>query len=336
MTDNINKESTTTIDHTTNLLIDKHVEYIVKLGSKRDSFEYWVTEHIRMNGMYWGLSSLYLLKSLDKLDENEVIQWLLSCQKSNGGFGGNTSHDDHLLSTLSAVQILIQYDALDKIDINSVVNYVVKLQREDGSFVGDQWGEVDTRFSYAAIMCLSLLKSLDKINCEKAVEYILSCQNFDGGFGSIPGAESHAGQIFTCVGALSILNEINKIDIDKLGWWLSERQLPNGGLNGRPEKSSDVCYSWWVLSALSAIDRLHWIDNDKLKSYILKCQDNETGGIADKPGDIPDVFHTFFGICGLSLMGYFKDQIESIDPVYALGTKTLQKLGLNLPWNKSL
>jgi geranylgeranyl transferase type-2 subunit beta len=33
-----------------------------------------------------------------------------------GGFGGNETHDHHLLYTLSAVQILAMFDALDKID----------------------------------------------------------------------------------------------------------------------------------------------------------------------------------------------------------------------------
>ena len=64
----------------------------------------------------------------------------------------------------------------------------------------------------------------------------------------------------------------------------------------------DVCYSWWVISALSILRRVHWINNDALKQYILRCQDVDDGGIADRPGDMPDVFHTFFGLAGLSLL----------------------------------
>ncbi|GAM18662.1 hypothetical protein SAMD00019534_018370 [Acytostelium subglobosum LB1] len=321
------------IDHTTNLLLDKHIQYIVNLDNKKEEdFEYWVSEHLRMNGMYWGLTGLYILNALNKMNRDDLIAFILSCQKPNGGFSGNVTHDEHLLTTLSAVQILLELDAIDKINIDSVVEYVATLQQADGSFFGDKWGEVDTRFSYCAISCLSLLGRLDRINLTTAAAFIDRCKNFDAGYGSVPGAESHAGQTFTCVGALAIINRLDLVDIDQLGWWLCERQLPNGGLNGRPEKTSDVCYSWWVLSALAVIDRLHWIDNDKLKTYILKCQDNETGGIADKPGNVPDVFHTFFGLCGLSLMGYFN--LEQIDPAYALGTKTLLKRGLTLPWSK--
>lgn len=54
-----------------------------------------------------------------------------------------------------------------------------------------------------------------------------------------------------------------------------------------------------------------------------------------------DVFHTFFGICGLSLLGYFQSKLDfdesayssygkfrPIDPTYALPEDIVTKLGL--------
>lgn len=65
-----------------------------------------------------------------------------------------------------------------------------------------------------------------------------------------------------------------------------------------------------------------------LKTYILRCQDVEEdsnigGGIADRPGNEVDVFHTFFGIAALSLMGYY--DINKIDHVYAIPINTILK-----------
>ncbi|KAJ1551839.1 hypothetical protein HK096_002143, partial [Nowakowskiella sp. JEL0078] len=174
---------------------------------------------------------------------------------------------------------------------------VKSLQNDDGSFTGDlSTGEVDTRFSYCALSCLSILNALESININKAVEFVDKCKNFDGGYGTVPGAESHAAMIFCCIGALAITNCLHLVERDKLGWWLAERQLKSGGLNGRPEKLADVCYSWWVLSSLAIIGKLHWISKDKMIEFILNAQDTETGGIADRQEDIPDVFHTLFGI----------------------------------------
>jgi geranylgeranyl transferase type-2 subunit beta len=71
------------------------------------------------------------------------------------------------------------------------------------------------------------------------------------------------------------------------------------------------------------IEREKWIDFEGLKNYVLNCQDLETGGIGDRPGNEVDVFHTFFGLTALSLMGYY--DLEKIDHVYAIPVETIKK-----------
>ncbi|RHZ46932.1 hypothetical protein Glove_603g3 [Diversispora epigaea] len=317
----------TSIEKPNNLLVDLHVKYIQSLDTKKDDLEYWFTEHLRLSGVYWGLTALDLLKNVNTLNREDVVKYVVSCQHDNGGFSGHIGHDPHLTHTLYAVQILVIEDALDSVNTEKIVEYVKSRQDpQTGAFTGDEWEEIDTRFSYCAISCLSLLKRLDAIDVKKAIEFIMLCKNFDGGFGNTPGAESHAGQIFCCVGALAIVNSLHLIDADLLSWWLCERQLKNGGLNGRPEKLEDICYSWWVLSALSILGRLHWINKEKLIEFILAAQDPESGGFADRPGDMVDIFHTLFGIAGLSLLGY--PDLKSVDPVYCLPKYVVQRIGL--------
>ncbi|KAK6161525.1 hypothetical protein DH2020_004906 [Rehmannia glutinosa] len=278
---------------------------------KKDDFESVVMEHLRLNGAYWGLTTLDVLGKLNAVDPDEVVSWVMECQHESGGFGGNVGHDPHMLYTLSAIQVLALFDKIDVLDVEKVANYIASLQNEDGSFSGDMWGEIDTRFSYVAICSLALLHRLDKINVERAVKYIVSCKNLDGGFGCTPGAESHAGQIFCCVGALAITGSLHHVDKDLLGWWLCERQ---------------VCYSWWVLSSLIMIDRVHWIDKKKLVNFILDCQDKENGGISDRPDDAVDVFHTYFGVAGLSLLEY--PGLKAVDPAYALPVDVVNRIFL--------
>ncbi|KAI1843297.1 hypothetical protein JX265_007771 [Neoarthrinium moseri] len=307
-----------------------HVKYIQGLDTKKDQYEYWLTEHLRMNGLYWGLTALHLLRHPDALPRDETIDFVLSCQHENGGFGAAPGHDAHMLSTVSAVQILALVDGLDELDRRgkgkaTTGKFMADLQNpETGTFAGDEWGEEDTRFLYGALNALSLLGLLNLVDLDKAVEHIVACANFDGGYGLTPGAESHSGQIFTCLAALTIAGRMDTVDVDKLGRWLSERQLPNGGLNGRPEKDEDVCYSWWVLSSLAMIDRIHWIDRDALIKFILRCQDTELGGISDRPGNMVDVWHTLFGLTGLSHLGY--PGLDTIDPVYCLPKSTLDRV----------
>jgi len=295
----------------------------------RETFEYAVTVHLRMSGVYWSLMTMDLIGCLNDMPLDEIAQWTTKCfDPTCGGYGGNEGHDAHLLYTLSALQILAICDRMDLVDKDKVAAYIAGLQQSDGSFVGDQWGEVDTRFSYCALNAMALLGRMDQIDVDKAVQFISRCRNFDGGFGAVPGAESHSGQIFCCMGALGIAGPkaLQQVDAGLLGWWLAERQLPVGGLNGRPEKKPDVCYSWWILSSLAIVDKIAWIDAGKLGEYILACQDPNGGGISDRPGNMTDIFHTYFGIAGLSLLGY--PDLAAIDPIYALPQRIVDKMNL--------
>ncbi|KAH9946202.1 rab geranylgeranyltransferase [Epithele typhae] len=275
--------------------IPLHVKYIQSLGENKDDLVYHMTAHLRMNA--------------DALDRDAMIDFVMSCwDEEAGGFGSHPDHDAHLLSTLSAIQILTIQGATDRLDVPRVTKFILSLQQESGIFSGDQWGEIDTRFLFYV---------------EKTVGYLRKCRNFDGGFGAREGAESHAAQVYVCVGALALLDRLDEIDQETLGWWLSERQLPNGGLNGRPEKLEDVCYSFWVLSSLCTLNKVAWINSDKLIEFILSAQDFEHGGIADRPGDQADVFHTNFGLAGLSLLGY--PGLEDLDPL-------IESLGLRKGW----
>lgn len=312
---------------------EKHIRYIQNLDSDeaKQTIEYWMLEHLRLNGLYWGVVSLAVMKNLEALPVVKVVDFVLSCwDEEKGGFGAFPRHDAHILSTLSALQILLIYDKLDALSTSKrkqITKFIKGLQLPDGSFQGDEFGEIDTRFVYTAIQSLAILEELDKDTIERSVAFIKRCENFDGAFGMVPGAESHAAWVFTCVGVLAITNHLELINTDRFCSWLSERQvLPSGGLNGRPEKLPDVCYSWWVLSSLAILKKDHWIDGKKLENFILSCQDSEDGGISDRPENQTDVFHTCFGICGLSLLGSTTSNFTAIDPIYCLPYEASTKL----------
>lgn len=83
---------------------------------RKDELEYWLTEHLRLNGVYWGLTALHLLGHPEALPRDETIAFVLSCQHDNGGFGAAPGHDAHMLYTVSAVQILVTIGAVDELE----------------------------------------------------------------------------------------------------------------------------------------------------------------------------------------------------------------------------
>ena len=81
---------------------------------------------------------------------------------------------------------------------------------------------------------------------------------------------------------------------------------------------------------MTMLGRHHWIRGDRLADFILRAQEPEKGGIADRPGDIPDPFHTFFGVAGLSLLGRLAkaEHCTTIDPVYAIPRDIVEQMRL--------
>ena len=59
-------------------------------------------------------------------------------------------------------------------------------------------------------------------------------------------------------------------------------------------------------------------------TQIAALQDEHDGGISDRPEDAVDVFHTFFGIAGLSLLGY--KGLQQVDPAFALPVDVVQRI----------
>lgn len=318
------------------LLVEKHCAFLTGYGRSHSTYEYGSTDYLRMSGIYWLCTCLDLLHSLKLIDQEHIVDYIQKCyDKNSGGYSPCPNHDPHLLYTLSAVQVLVQFNRVDLIDKSSLCSYIKNLQQDDGSFMGDQWGEIDTRFSFCAVACLKLIDSLDTIDIDRATKFIMSCLNFDGGFGCIPGAESHAGQIYCCLGFLSLVQHLDILDsstTNMLAWWLCERQLDkSGGLNGRPEKLPDVCYSWWVLASLKILGKIQWINGEKLSKFILAAQDDETGGCADRPGNVPDPFHTLFGVTGLSLLNIYDENIiRKVNPVLCMPEYVVQRAGIKM------
>ncbi|PSS02628.1 Geranylgeranyl transferase type-2 subunit beta like [Actinidia chinensis var. chinensis] len=84
------------------LEVEKHVYYILSVEKNKDSFESVEIEHLRINGAYWGLTTLDLLGKIGAVDSEVVVSWVLKWQHESGGFGGNIGHTDLKIGRLGA------------------------------------------------------------------------------------------------------------------------------------------------------------------------------------------------------------------------------------------
>jgi protein farnesyltransferase subunit beta len=169
-------------------------------------------------------------------------------------------------------------------------------------------------------------------------DWLSSCQTYEGGFGGEPGCEAHVllllspalsilwndglfvyhfhsayhldqgGYSYCAVAALSILKHENWDKVSYLRWAF-QRQAPEGGFNGRANKLVDGCYSFWQLGGITAADAnfLELFDHHRLQRYILATCQCASGGLLDKVGKAPDLYHTCYVLSGLHLSRVYSE-----------------------------
>lgn len=335
--------------------IEKHVEYIKETLNSRDIL-YYLTEQDRLATIFWALNSLKILKDPYFHEiKRSLLDYLLLCEKEDGGFGPNSNYSATILSTFNALQIFYILGIPYK--NSKTVDFILKLQNVSGAFTFDKYGDIDTRLDCCAILSLKLLSIMEKypfpdknsgeriseilfekfsVNFDKnelnlpidksfldridfkmniTLNHLLSCYNSDGGFGQIKGSESHGAQVFCVISCLKILGFLEIVDREQIIGFLVNRQLSNGGLCGRVDKKEDVCYSFWDLSALMMLEDEELIDYSKLRDFILSCE-GENGGFSDRPGNEVDLYHLMYSLASLSLLG--NENLDKINPCFCL------------------
>lgn len=211
---------------------------------------------------------------------------------------------NHIAMTYFALSILlILGDDFSCINRTHIITSLRCLQRTDGSFAATPNGsESDMRFLYCACAISTMLGSWDGIDKDRAVKYINMCQSYDSGVGLLPGQESHGGSTYCSISALFLMNRLS--DLPKkstLLRWCMERQV--GGFQGRRNKRPDTCYSFWVGATITLIGFFSLVNEESVRQFhIDDCQCPRTGGFSKLPGLHPDVLHSYFSICAMSLI----------------------------------
>ena len=224
-----------------------------------------------------------------------------------------------------------------------------------GTFQNHINGESDLRSTYCAMVVASVLNLINYDDLENdpitkgVVNNIKNCQTFEGGLGPEPFCEAHGGYSYCGIATLVLLKKLNEIDTNSFVRWLVNRQMTKeGGFNGRTNKLVDSCYSFWQGSIFNMIymgdnkftyDMELLYDQLSLQAYILFASQNlQNGGLIDKPGKFPDLFHTNYATAGLSLSqeclkDNFKvalnsdldDVFEKMNPIYCVTQEKIEK-----------
>ncbi|KAH0789011.1 Prenyltransferase and squalene oxidase repeat family protein [Histomonas meleagridis] len=273
------------------------------------SQEPWIPYHFILS---FSLLSFHKLRNI-QLFKEACSKYIFKRQSKYGGYGPSPHEIGHVALTytsINTIALTLNEANFQSIDRHSLYNWFMSLKQPNGSFSSSEGYpyECDTRSTYCVISVASLLNILTPELTKNTAAFLSSCQGYDGGFGPIPGSETHGGYGFCALAALDLLGALDTIDANSAIKWCSMRQMPFcGGFNGRTNKLVDTCYTWWVGAMCKILsDRTgtapFWND-EALATYVLTvCQnvDGSCGGFKDKPGKKVDMFHTMYGLAGLS------------------------------------
>ncbi|KAJ2558801.1 CAAX farnesyltransferase (FTase) subunit beta [Coemansia sp. RSA 1933] len=268
---------------------------------------------------FWCVNSLDIMGSdIDDRLRRHTVDTLRRMHCPSGGFHSDPWQLPHLVSSYAAVMCLVVVggeDAYGAVDREAMYRWLMEMKQPDGSFAVHEGGEVDVRGIYCALVIASVLNIMTPELVRGCARFIAGCQTFEGGIGPYPGVEAHGGYLFCGLAALEILGRTDVLSLDRLAKWMCVRQMAfEGGFNGRTNKLVDGCYSYWIGGAFPLLQKAlkrsvkddYLYERPALQRYILACcQDTRLGGLRDKPGKHPDLYHTMYCLLGLSLSQHY-------------------------------
>ncbi|CAB3384577.1 Hypothetical predicted protein [Cloeon dipterum] len=301
-----------------------------------------------------GLDILNALESCNAQHRQDMIEWIYSLQIqpdddeeswSRCGFMGSCTfklqskesreyQHSHIAMTYTALSsLIILGDDLSRVNRPAVIRGVRALQQPDGSFCAHLGGsENDMRFIFCAAVICYTLKDWSGMDMPLVEDFIKSSLSYEGAIAQGPGLEAHGGSTYCAIAALVLMGRLSIFSdeqLDRLRNWLLMRQV--AGFQGRPNKPDDTCYSFWVGATLKLLDRYQFTDKKKNREFILSTQQNLTGGFSKWPDNTSDPLHTYFGLCGLSLMG--EPGLKEIDCALNMSVDAAKRLEQIQTWD---
>jgi len=79
----------------TELLLEKHQNFMVKFEQDRTSFEYVMTEYLRMSGVYWLIGGMDIIGEVGRANADLILDFVKKNQNEDMGFAAADDHDSN-------------------------------------------------------------------------------------------------------------------------------------------------------------------------------------------------------------------------------------------------
>ena len=169
-----------------------------------------------MASTYFALK-IYDLLDIDYANKSITQNWIRSCQKIDGGYGGSIDSSSTILNTYYAIFNMDEIaDVDDLFGKDSTINYLKSFFEDNENELGNYGGyypdrDAENTMISSTFYCIKGISLIDDDELEdedETLEWILNRQNFkDGGFKDIDdGSEQKYSSVINSYYALEVIN----------------------------------------------------------------------------------------------------------------------------------
>lgn len=230
-----------------------------------------------------------------------AVEFLLSSQNQDGGFGVGGSSVESTYRAVAALQRL----GVNVPNATMTSTYIREGQNLDGGF-GFTTGRPSTgAYTYRAIMALDLLAS-QPVDENRVITYLQNLQNSDGGFANLVGDDTSAiGSTYRCLRALDELGS-HPLNVDGAESFILSSQNADGGFRRSPADTvspNNISTAVRTYDAILALNHLgRPLTSTTSVDLFIKSLRNPDLGFAPKPDFTSEVDDSFTSIISLNAM----------------------------------
>lgn len=120
---------------------------------------------------------LFILQNrLDAINLPKAIEFVMSCNNADGGFGSRPNAESHSGLIYCCVGFLSITNRLHLLDVDKLGWWLCERQLPSGGLNGRPEKLPDVCYSWWVLSSLKIMGRLDWISAEKLKQFILSCQ----------------------------------------------------------------------------------------------------------------------------------------------------------------
>jgi protein farnesyltransferase subunit beta len=251
-------------------------------------------------------------EALGAVQPAEVRRFVVSLKRDDGGFAISPNGEKDVRSLYSAIACASMAGVLDEDLIAGVGDYVRSLISFDGGIGGEPGTEAHGGNTYCGVAAAALAAGTASYWEAEDMKPLSTpplprkgAVNAGDTNGSTEPGHSSNSEISPTDALISRF--LGREVTDHLVDWAAMRQCRvEGGFCGRTNKLVDSCYSFWVGALFPILGAPRAFNADALQRYILVCcQDEDRGGLRDKPGVKRDYHHTCYALSGLSVAQHY-------------------------------